>query len=64
MMISARNATGTNVQDFLVNDELLLPILKAFVQCIQTPYVVFKIADVFSLVYQQNSLQLVPKSIF
>jgi hypothetical protein len=51
MMILARNATGTHVQDFLVNGELLLPIRKAFVQCTQTPYVVFKMLDVFSLVY-------------
>jgi len=33
MINPARNAKCMHVQDFLVNDELLLPIPKAFVQC-------------------------------
>jgi len=31
--ILARNMTYVHVQDFLVNDKFLLPILKAFTQC-------------------------------
>ena len=33
-MIPVRNAKGANVQDFVVNDEVLLPVLKAFTHCI------------------------------
>jgi hypothetical protein len=32
-MISIGNATDANVQDFVVNDEVLLPVLKAFAHC-------------------------------
>jgi hypothetical protein len=32
-MAPARNATDAHTQYFMVNDELLVPILKAFAQC-------------------------------
>jgi hypothetical protein len=32
-MIPARNAIEAHAQDFVVVDEVLLPILKAFTQC-------------------------------
>jgi len=32
-MSPARKAKDANVQDFMANDELLLPILQAFAQC-------------------------------
>jgi hypothetical protein len=35
-MICAVIAIGTHAQDFLVNDELPVPILKTFAQCIRS----------------------------
>jgi hypothetical protein len=32
-MISGRNAVDGHAQDFVVNDELLLPTLKSFADC-------------------------------
>jgi hypothetical protein len=37
-IISAKNAIDTHAQDLVVNDELLLPILKAIAQCTRSLY--------------------------
>jgi hypothetical protein len=42
-MITARNATNVQGQDFMANDELLLPILKAFAQCTRSQYATRKL---------------------
>jgi hypothetical protein len=47
-MFPARYAKDVHVQDFVLNDKFLLPILKAFTQCthfLSLP----KILDIFSL---------------
>lgn len=47
-MIPARNATDTNTQVFVGNNNLLLPILKAYLQ--RTPnYTLLEMLDVFTL---------------
>jgi len=46
-MTHARNGIDAHAQDFEVNGELLLPILKAVAQC--THYMLRGILDVFSL---------------
>jgi hypothetical protein len=40
-MTHARNATDAHAQDFEVNDELILPILKAVAQCTHSLHVVW-----------------------
>ena len=40
----ARNAIDTHAQDFVANDDLLLPTLKAFAH-----YTILEMLDVFSL---------------
>jgi len=47
-MIPARNATDTNTQLFVGNNNLLLPILKAYLQLIST-YTLLEILDGFTL---------------
>jgi len=64
MMSPHRCATCMHVQDFLVNDELLLPILKAFVQCTETPCVVFRMLDVFQSGVLAEESVFLPIAIF
>jgi hypothetical protein len=47
-MISARNVTDACEQDFVVNDELLLPILTVS-GCVLARYALLETLDVFSL---------------
>jgi hypothetical protein len=48
-MIPAINAIDARAQDFVVNDELLLFILKIFAQCTRPLHSLLKMHDVFSL---------------
>jgi hypothetical protein len=47
-MVPARNAIDAHAQDFVMNDELLLPILQAFAQCTRS-YALLEMLDVLSL---------------
>jgi hypothetical protein len=47
-MIPAGNVTDVHAQDFVVNEKLLLPILKMFAQC-NDHSPLLKVLDVFSV---------------
>jgi hypothetical protein len=47
-MVPAKNAIDANAKDFLVNEELLLPILKAIPHC-TVLYTLFEIIEVTSM---------------
>jgi hypothetical protein len=46
MMISARNAINAHALDFVADDELLLPVLNAFVIPRHDHYMVREVSDV------------------
>jgi hypothetical protein len=48
-MIPASNAIDARAQDFVVNDELLLSILKIFAQCTRPLHSLLEMRDVFGL---------------
>ena len=60
-MIPAKNTTDTHAQDFLANDQLLLPILKAFVQCTGSLHATPN-AWCFQSVAPTNSSSVVPST--
>jgi len=48
-MIPARNAIDVHVQDSVINDKLLLPILIAYTQCTCSLHMTLTMLDVVSL---------------
>jgi len=48
-MIPASNAIDAHAQDFVVNDELLLSILKTYAQCNRPLHSLLEMRDVFNL---------------